>query len=130
LPPLNSSVPPPYRVFFYIHGGALHLGHRGNARQICTEMAMRGFMSVAPSYSLSSLSNDQIQSMAIVSLVGIIMVAPAVTSGTTVQLLFMLVLTAIILLTLVTVRVDVCAARTAVSSGSHQRCGLGLSVDL
>lgn len=76
------------------------MGHKGNARGICTQMAMRGYMCVAPSYALSSLSNDQLQSL--ITLVGIIMLGLAVTSGSTMQLLFMLVLTAIILLTLVT----------------------------
>lgn len=98
LPP--ETIKPPYRVFFYVHGGALHIGHRSNARDVCTQMALRGYMSVAPSYSLSSLSNDQLQS--VITLVGLIMLSLAVTSGTGMQFLFMLILTSIILLSLIT----------------------------
>lgn len=95
-----ASIPGPYRVVLYIHGGALHIGHKSNARDFCTQMSLEGFLCVAPNYSLSSLSDDQLQS--ILTLVALIMLGLAVTSGTSMQLLFMLVLTSIIMLMFIT----------------------------
>lgn len=95
-----STFAPPHKVIFYIHGGALHFGHKGNSRNVCTHLAMEGYLTIAPSYSLSNLSDQQLQS--ILTLVAIIMLGLAATSGSSMQLLFMLVLTAIIMLTLIT----------------------------
>ena len=95
--PAVSSSPAP--MLMYIHGGGHFTGSRRNGKHVCTELAKQGYVCVAPSYALSSLSNDQLQS--IVTLVGIVLLALTVTSTTQAQLLFMLVLSLIILSVLV-----------------------------
>lgn len=85
----NSTLVP---VVFYIHGGAWHLGNKTNAQPPCRLMASKGYVTVAPSYPLSSMSNSQIE-VALTVVLGLMLVL-AVTTINTAQLMLVLILTA------------------------------------
>jgi len=51
----------PRPVIVYIHGGAWHIGDKIKGLDPCSALAEKGFVTVAASYSLSYVSNEQMQ---------------------------------------------------------------------
>jgi len=94
-PPENQAFPlQGYPVVFYVHGGAWHVGDKQNAQQTCQALAQEGYVSVAASYSLSCMSNPQME--AILGVVIIVMLALALTSRSVTQMMLVFVLMVII----------------------------------
>ena len=103
----NNPVAPPtgYPVLYYIHGGAFHLGSKNSSKETCEAFAKNGYCVACPSYSLSSLSNDQLESILLI--IALIMLSLAFTSGSVTQLIFMLIIMVIIMLVFVTIWIAV-----------------------
>ena len=52
-----------FPVVVFVHGGAWHLGSKEASRYTCMDLAQAGYVTVAPRYSLSSMSNVEIDSI-------------------------------------------------------------------
>jgi len=92
----SSSLKP---VIFFVHGGAWQLGNKSNAVEPCETLAKSGYVCVATSYSLSNISDEQIQ----VALMGItiIMLSVALTCATFCQMMLFMALWLVIIIFLV-----------------------------
>jgi len=82
-------------VIFYVHGGAWHVGNKSTSTDPCEPLARAGYLCVATSYSLSYLSNPQIE--AAFTGITLIMLALALTCPTANQMMVVLVLYLIML---------------------------------
>lgn len=57
------------KTVLYLHGGAWHLGDKSNSETACSELARRGYTTVATSYRLSGFDHMQVGSVFVVMLV-------------------------------------------------------------
>lgn len=97
VPPVNKTQPPNgYPVIFYVHGGAWHVGSKANSQKPCQILAEQGYVAVAASYSLSCVSNPQME--AILGIVVLVLLALALTSRTMTQMMLVFVLMVIVVM--------------------------------
>ena len=106
---------PPKPVVFYVHGGAWHVGSKERTAPVCEALAHEGYVVVATSYCLSSVSNEQIG--AVLTAVTLLLLTLALTCPTVTSMLVVLVLS---LLTLTFLSVLwVCWPREEVRHPAH-----------
>lgn len=77
-------------VIFYLHGGAWHIGNKKNAQTPCMALAEKGYVTVAASYSLSSLSHPQMEVVFGVVIILMLTMALMCVSVTQMMLVFLL----------------------------------------
>jgi len=87
---MTPSTDKGFPVFFYIHGGAWHLGNKKSAIQPGIALAKEGYVTVSSSYRLSRISDHHMQ--IILAVVSSVLLLLAFTTVTTRETLFVLML--------------------------------------
>lgn len=104
-----------YPVIFYIHGGAWHLGSKENSKNPCETLAKNGYVCVATSYSLSSVTNAQLESVLIVFILTMLALVVTSTSVSEMMLIFIFMF----IVTLIFLSTWVCVPRSQVQHPQH-----------
>ena len=97
MPPESMDMPSNgFPIVYFIHGGAWHIGGKENSRDACQSMAKNGYVCVATTYSLSTLSNEHLD--VILGSIVLIMLVFALTAKTSKNMLLILMIMAFLVM--------------------------------